>query len=568
MPKRLRPDLSVRLVAHDYPESREVFRRYGEEEGRAVFGHLETLAGFARRRGVPLDALLEELAAATGLTVDREAPRAEGLHRPFVLVALLLSLTVGAGWGAWLLARIGLGGSFDAVPAAHIVAHGEAQLWALAAIFVIGIALRYLPTVTSQPFPGVAARGFVLTCLCAGVVGGFVWSLAPADAAVLGPLSGALLIAGSWTYAVLVLGWLRTKLDQTWARFVLAAAGWEVLWACWTLFLRTRAAAAGPLAYEPSERQIGMDLALLGVVLGSVFGFGTKLLPGFLGMPRVRPALHSSAFWLHQTGMVVLLIGRFGRRPGASAAGLLFIFLGSVCFVAALRGLRGRPSLDRPEKGHPLLRRYMQLAFGWLLVSLCGFTWLAFWERFEGLSAPHALHGALRHAFTVGFLVTAILGVGQRLLPVLGHTVLARPGSVWAIFVCIAAGNLLRVAGEVATIRWESAFLVMPFSAGFEWTALLLFTIAAVRTMWPPPDPLLRDGRVTREGRVAALLEAHPWLEDELIDWGIDYVRRVRQVPSSLTIGTFAEGNGFEPGALIARIEAAIAARGERAPAS
>ena len=151
-----------------------------------------------------------------------------------------------------------------------------------------------------------------------------------------------------------------------------------------------------------------------------------------------------------------------------------------------------------------------------------------------------------------------ILGIGQRLLPILGHTLLAWPRLVVPIFVLISAGNFLRVASEIATPWWAPAFYVMPFSAILELAALLLFTASVVRTMWPAPDLLLRTGQVAPESRAATLLSEHPWIEDELIAWGVDYVTRVRQVPTELTVGTFAASNGLNPDQTIERINAAL----------
>jgi hypothetical protein len=150
--------------------------------------------------------------------------------------------------------------------------------------------------------------------------------------------------------------------------------------------------------------------------------------------------------------------------------------------------------------------------------------------------------------------VTLILGVGQRLLPILGHTLLAWPRLVGPILFLIGFGNILRVTTEVAAVWWAPAFVVMPLSAGFEGAALLLFTANAVRTLWPRPDSLILTGEVTRTSRVATLLAEHPWIEDDLIDGGMDYVGRVRQVPGELTLGSCAASSGQDPDRIIERI--------------
>jgi hypothetical protein len=561
MPRKLQPEMSVRLVANDFPPTRDVFRSYGEETERPVFGHLESLAHFARRRRIPLDRLLDEVAGAAGLEMDRNASADQRLHRPFIATALLVTLSLGALWGAYLLLKIGWSGTFSVIPAAYVVAHGNAQLWGFVAVFIVGIALRYLGGATSRPAPRRAVRRLLLAALIASAVADFAWSVAPQTLPWLGVTRGVALLIAAAVYWIVVFRFVRAQLDQVWAESVLAAAGWFVLGACWTLWLGIRAGGEGPGSFTQTDRQVVMDLALFGLAMTSVYGFGRKLLPGLMGIGKPGRGMVEAAFWLHNVGLAVLLAGHAGHTAPLVIAGLCAIALGALAFVAGLRGLRVAVASGRSAIGHPLLRRYMQLALVWLLISLTGFAVVAALQSARGMVVPHAVTGALRHAFTVGFVVTLILGVAQRLIPVLEHTPLAMPRLVAPTFYLIATGNLVRVASELAAAWSTSAFRVMPLSALLELGALTLFSVNIVRTIWPAPDPLLRTGRVTLDSRAAVLFEEHPWIEDELIAWGLDYVRRARQVPAELTIGTMASSNGFEAAETVARINALLRAR-------
>lgn len=176
----IHPAMTVRQVAADYPASCEVFRRLGEPERPSVkFGHLEPLDHFARRRGIPLDTLLAKLSQAAGVEVGRDDPSAEPIHRPFVAAALAVTLSLGAGWGTWLLVEVGRQGSLEAIPADSVVAHGEAQFWGFIAPFIIGVAASFLPRTTARPRPHRVLLGLLLGSLLAGVGGGFVWSTSP-----------------------------------------------------------------------------------------------------------------------------------------------------------------------------------------------------------------------------------------------------------------------------------------------------------------------------------------------------------------------------------------------------
>jgi hypothetical protein len=118
-------------------------RRYGEPDNRGTrFGRPEPLTHFARRKGIQLATLLADLADATQVPVETYTLRAQRIHHGFLLSALIITLSLGTGWGAWILWSIGSEGGFDAVAPASITAHGEAQLWGFNVLFIMGISLR------------------------------------------------------------------------------------------------------------------------------------------------------------------------------------------------------------------------------------------------------------------------------------------------------------------------------------------------------------------------------------------------------------------------------------------
>jgi hypothetical protein len=238
---------------------------------------------------------------------------------------------------------------------------------------------------------------------------------------------------------------------------------------------------------------------------------------------------------------------------------------GAVFFAVGHRGFVGRRRTSHgDEKGHAPLDFYPPLAFFWLLAALALMTGGILYESVAHSPLPHAYMGAMRHALTVGFMTTLILGVGQRLLPVLDRTVLAMPALTVPILALIGVGNLLRVSSELATLLTPAAFRVMPVSAGLEWLALLLFAINVTATMFHR-DPLLRRGRVTKRSSLAVLLAEHPWCEDYLRPTGTRYLERARSIPDELTIGSFAESEGFDAAELVSKINTWLA---ERPPAS
>ncbi|HEY7311478.1 MAG TPA: NnrS family protein [Gemmataceae bacterium] len=548
--------MTVRQVAADYAGCREVLRRHGEPENRATkFGHLEPLNRFARRHGIDLDQLLAELSQAAGVGVDRESIRGQLIHRPFIVGALAITLSLGAGWGALLLSEIGWQGRFEAASADSIVAHGSAQLWGFIGLFVVGITLRYLPMSRGRPRPGLVFSRWLLAAFLAGVIGGFIWALVPAEAGWLGPCSGAALLVAAVLFLGFLLRQLNSDMRPTWGRLILAAGIWMLVWAGATLVLRSRAAAEGPGVFGESMRQLLMELAIFGFALNAIYGFGQKLLSGIVGSGTPRSRAIEATFWLHNAGVVLLIFSHSDRTAFAGPFGVAALAAAAFSYAIGMRGfVRVRRTNPRPEVGQAMLRRYVQLAFLWLLAAMILLVIAVLYWDVRGLTPSHAYLGAFRHALTVGFMTTLILGVGQRLLPILGHTLLPWPRLVLPTFLLIAAGNLLRVLTEMATELSTTAFTLMPFSAVLELLALLLFTANALRTLWPPPDPLLQTGRVASSTSVAVLLTEHPWLEDHLFAWGLDYIGRVRSVPRELTLGTLAASEGENPNEILARI--------------
>lgn len=561
----IRPEMTVRHVVALYPACRDIFQQYGEPSDRqglrgapGPFGHFQPLDRFAEQHGVELDELLQRLAQVAGVPVDRDRAAAERIHRGFLLTALAITLSLGAGWGGYLLVTIGRSQDFVAVDAAQVIAHGEAQLWGFIGLFIVGISLRtVLKDAASTRFRQKICRTALILAVIS-MAGGFAWSLAPQRLTVLGVGSAFMLLLLSGSLWAMQWSVVRQKWQATWARAVFMSGVWLVVWAMVTIYLRLQVGNDGPAAYSQDNRVLIIKLAVFGFAMNSIYGFGQMLLPGLLRIGKPRLGAIELSFWLHNVGVLLMFVA--SAIPGrlvsllAQPLGSLLVLAGAVCYATGQRGLIGkRRTSVRLEQGHWLLDIYPPLAFSWLIISLMllagGDIFASYFEQ----PLPHALTGAVRHALTVGFMTTLILGVGQRLLPVLEHNILKMPGLVLPILVCVGVGNLTRVTTQLATLKFSFAFSVMPLSAVFEWIALVLFTISVVEQI--RPSRTLRSGiPVTEQSSLAELLAAVPAIEDKLIQRGSAYLVRARSVPTELTIGSFAISEGEEPAELAAWI--------------
>ena len=546
--KVIRPEMTVRQIAVDFPASEVVFRNYGEPNRHpSRFGHLEPLTHFARRRGISLDAILNELVIATGARIDMHARRAERVHHGFLFAALLITITLGAGWGVWLLLRIGRTAAFDSVSAAHVIAHGEAQLWGFIVLFIIGVSLRTVLQPAARHRFGVWSCRGLLTLALAGICGSFLWYTFPQSLRPLGMVSAGCLCLMSAGYVILQVACLRTKWLAMWSRAVLVSGLWLLAWAIVTMYLRSQAGLLGPGSYTMPQRLLLIELAVFGFAMNSIYGFGQMLLPGLLRIGSTRIWAIVVSHWTHNVGLLILILGIGLQWTGRiTAVGCALVAAGAILFAVGHRGFVGRRrTTKREEQGAWPLDLFAPLAFFWLVTSLLLMTGGLLYEASTNHPLPHAYMGAVRHALTVGFMTTLILGVGQRLLPVLDRTVLAVPRLVVPILVLIGTGNLLRVDTELAILATPGAFAVMPFSGLLEWLAIALFALGAIKTM-VHTDSLLKCGHVTKRSSIAVLLAEYPWIEDRLLTGGTGYLQRARSVPCELTIGSFAVSEGYD----------------------
>jgi hypothetical protein len=326
------------------------------------------------------------------------------------------------------------------------------------------------------------------------------------------------------------------------------------------MWLHWNAGDAGPGIYSNAQRLLLIELAVFGFAMNSIYGFGQMLLPGLLRIGSTRDRAIELAHWLHNAGAITVCVATGFVASGLSMViGSGLLVGGAVLFAVGHSGFVGRRRTSHGDaKGHAPLDLYPPLAFFWLLAALALMTGGVVYEAANGAPLPHAYMGAVRHALTVGFMTTLILGVGQRMLPVLDRTVLAIPALTVPILVFVAAGNLLRVTTELATLLTPVAYRVMPVSALLEWSALLLFAVNLIATMFHR-DPLLKRGRVTKRSSLAVLLAAHPWIEDRLRPTGTCYLERARSVPDELTIGSFADSEGLDAAKLVSEINAWLA---------
>jgi hypothetical protein len=535
-PSQIAPNLTVRQVATSWPSCAPLLEEFSAArwDGRWT---LQELAPFVRSCGVEEGHLLQRLADAAGVPVAQgESSGHDPSPVPLLFVALAVTLTLGAGWGVALLLRIASGIDYGAASGASVHVHGVAQLWGWMALSIFAVGSHLLRQNTTRPAPPWlerAAAGFIVAAL-AVFFAGLNERVRAAIPRVDVLASGLLVVAAALVGVSVIWSLSGAKSTQRRHGFVFLV-GWLWAWAGADLGLRL-SYPAGPL--PDSARGLLIILPVLGLGANAIYGFGIRLIPGLLNLTRLRPAWFSPALLLHNAGLCLFLIP---RQP-ARALGATLMLAAAISYLIGMNGLvgkRSRPIYGIDPRGHVLIR----VAFFWLVFGL---TMILAQQLVPDL--PHAYGGAWRHALTVGFITTMILGVGQRIVPIFIKQPLASTRLMLASAALIIVGNAARVGLELATIGgWPWAFRLMGATGVLELAALLLFalnlaaTVRNRRHIYRGTEPLTPDVRV-REA-----VNVRPQLQRRLRQIGITMFDDAPFIAPSMTLGALALATGRTP---------------------
>ncbi|HXX93667.1 MAG TPA: DUF1858 domain-containing protein [Planctomycetota bacterium] len=521
-------DWTLPELIEKYPGTRRVFDEAGLHGCGGALGPHETVEFFARVHGVPLEKLIEDLEAAKDTKPEpyRE-DLGDVLYRRHFRAAIVVILTAGATLGASMLLLYGIRHSFTSLDLfAPLQAHANAQVFGWVGLFVMGFACQGLPRFKFvrlwRPELANLSFGAMVAGLTLRILAGWPW----AGQVALG-LAGGILEAAAALLFTVVIG--RTVASSTtrerWERYV-----WVSL-ACFAL-----SALLEPVAFWLTRPEVTPErlisriadfmapyrtLQLLGFAGFMVLGVSQRILPTAFGFRAVGARGANGAFALLAGGLAVDL-GAWILFRGNRAAGWAVLSWAGTCAYAAgallvAFELRAFSRGDRERS-----TKFIRAAFLWLAVASLMIFLEPLYTRALGVRFSHAYHGAIRHAFTVGFLSLMIVGVSSKVVPILqGIDVRSLP-TLWIPFLFINLGNALRIASQVAT-DWAPtpAFPVMGMSGTFEVVGLGLWGIHLWRLMAPRTrSPLSIGGPITAERTVASLADEFPEVLEVFEEFG------------------------------------------------
>ncbi len=556
---RITPETSVREINVRYPACRAVFAQYGMGGCGGDLGPDEPLNFFAEAHHVDLTRLTAELEAAAEQDVpDTITPalafekRLATLYKTYIRTALLITVTLGTAWGAHILAKIAVRQSFSAPNYAGTQAHGHAQLYGWVGLFIMGVAYFSVPKFMQARMRSLTPAWTAFALMLSGIA-----LRALAQPLASRPVFGALALGSALLELAAVLVFV-TDIGGVFARskqprqrfmwFIYASLAWFAVLAAWNLKLIV------PLwldhAVTIPDRANGRFLytAVFGFVVNMILGYSLRLLPTFLGLRPVRQKLLIPAFVLFNAGVIA-------RVAGVSIASGVLAFTAMAVYVFALRIFEPPATYVKSRGVDESFPWFIRLAYFWFVVSTSMVLGGDIYRLISGFDPAHIYTGAWRHAVTVGFISTIMVGLGYRLLPLFTGVDLWRPGLMRPAFWLLAIGNFTRVTFQLATAteqRW--AYLVMGTSGLMELTALSLFSLSLWKTLSLRQQVLTTGEQINTKTHVRWLLDNFPQAREELIRAGLCKLESVKTVPGFISIQQAATVHGVNADEVVARL--------------
>jgi len=529
-------DWTLPEVIEKYPGTRRIFDDAGLHGCGGASGPHETVEFFSRVHGVPLEKLLGDLEAA------KDAPAAayredlgDILYRRFFKAAIVVILTAGATLGASMLLLYGLRHSFTSLDLfAPIQAHANAQVFGWVGLFVMGFACQGLPRFKFVHLwrPDLANLSFVLMLGGLALRMGAAWPWRGQTA--LG-LAGGCLEAAAATLFVGVIGrTLReSRSGEVWDKYVVGSLACFAMIAVLepVVFWLTRPGLEADLLIRRVAALMGpyRNLQVLGFAGLIILGVSQRILPTAFGFRQPGKGTANVAFALLTTGLAVDLAGWGAFRGTHAPIWAVVSWLGTSAYASGALlvawSLRAFTRGDRDRSS-----KFIRAAYLWMAVACLMIFAEPFYTRALGLRFSHAYHGAIRHAFTVGFISLMILGVSSKVVPILGGVEARGLPGLWVPFVLVNAGNAMRVTFQVLTdVIPGTAFPVMGASGTLEVAGLAVWGIH----LWSLLGRRAAEGaavagaplRITADLKVSDIAEWYPGLLDVFELYGFKELR-------------------------------------------
>ncbi len=570
-------------LLRDAPHLRPVLDRYGLRGCGGPLGPHESLGFFAHAHDVPLDRLLAELRAAAARPLAApatppEADAADAIYRPFFRAGIAVVLTLGAVWGAALLLRIAVTGSFATVGLHEVNAHGHAQIFGWVGLFVMGFAYQAFPRFkhTTLAHPRLAVLSLWL------MVGGVIARALAEPLVAYWP--GAFWPAvAAGVVEVVAIGLFVGVLAATWRAsgkplaffdwYIVSALVWFVVQAVYeVVYLTATLQAAGPdlIALVGTWQAPLRDIQIHGFATLMILGVSQRIFHHFYSLPAPDPRVSRRMLVALNVAVAGEVLGLILMQTAGRAWATLWYASVVLLTAAAARLVWSWHIFARPAEPDRSLK-FLRAAYVWLFVSLGMLVllpvyqfvllpWLASDSAAAATGFSHAYYGATRHAITVGFVSLMIVGVAAKVVPILNGVPTRSLPALWLPFVLLNLGCALRVVGQTLTDFVPTAFPITGVSGVLEVTGLAVWGTHLWRIMrrgQAMSDDAPIVGPLTASHNVGAILNRHPDLLPTFVAFGFQPLSNPvlrRTLARSITVGQACRLAGVDGAVFLAAL--------------
>lgn len=407
--------------------------------------------------------------------------KVDTVYRRFFVSAIIITVTLGAGWGTWLLWGIAQARSFTGISIHAINAHGQAQIYGWLGLFIMGFAYQAFPRLWKTPFVNRKVANTVLVLMILGILIRSVAMAMPGRAhmADLASIGGVLELIAILLFTAQIFRLWRSsqnKLQSAHVAFVLAALGFFILQGAfdvWHTYMTMSAADKGELVWYISTYQDPLrDLQIHGLALFMILGMSMEILPRMFQMPRIKPGRAWSGFAVLMAAVIGEIAIFLTYRMTGNHVLAAFLMIPWLMLLIGIWLIAGPWRLWKPAVQTNRSSKFVRAAYAWLLVAMVMLLLLPVDLKLTGLPFSHAYYGAIRHAVTVGFISLMIMGLGALVVPTISAISTAGLSGLWGPFILINIGCFMRVSLEVLSDWYHSAYHIIGISGLLELTAI------------------------------------------------------------------------------------------------
>jgi len=222
---------------------------------------------------------------------------------------------------------------------------------------------------------------------------------------------------------------------------------------------------------------------LHGFLLAFMYGFATRLLPGLLGTRVARPRLVDAALASQILGVGLFAASSFDDDllVPLRDSGTVLVSLSALLFLAAFGRPRPQPAAVAGS-AHIAIRLALASLGLWAILGVASVA-VARLTSFPARN-PWAVD-AVRHLFTIGFLVMLIVGIATRVVPAFCGRPLHSDRLARATYALLALGAAMRLLGIPAAyeprLYQAGSYMGVPVVI-----ALVLFMVNILKTVRKP----------------------------------------------------------------------------------